>query len=104
MRWRIASISCDLGLAEAPLQEPLLGLAGGSQLERCQVGTPRLVAAAEAAQEVSTSRWQQVVAGQGGCIQCVKRRQAGLVAVAEPTAMARFKAITGDGWAASRAS
>jgi hypothetical protein len=43
------------------LQEALLGLAGWSELERCQVRTPRVVAAAEAAQEVRASRWQQVV-------------------------------------------
>src|SRR5215218_8684614 len=72
-----------LQLGEAALQEPLLGTARRRELKRFQVGTPRRVAAAEAAQEVRTSRWQQVVAGQGLRIQSVQCRQAGLVAVPE---------------------
>ena len=75
--WLVSSpgrVDGDLKLGEAPLQQPVLGLAGGREVERCQVGTLCLVGAAEAAQEVRTSRWQQVVAGQGCHIQSVQLR------------------------------
>jgi hypothetical protein len=46
------------------LQQTLLGLAGRREVVRGQVGTPRLVDAAEAAQDFRPGRREQVITGQ----------------------------------------
>jgi hypothetical protein len=71
---RLVGQMATLQLGQAPLQQPPLGLAVGREMERCQVGTLRLVGAAQAAEEVRSSRWQEVVAGQGCRIQSVQLR------------------------------